>query len=119
MASINSGSGTLSTPAPALADAAKKRELEEEVALCLSGGGYRAMLFHMGALLRLNDAGLLRRLARVSSVSGGSLTAGRPPLLSGKMAIDVKGDLRGPGLGVRAAAGVGGGAVAAGAGVTG
>jgi len=46
------------------------------VALCLSGGGYRAMLFHLGALWRLNDAGLLRGLVRVSSVSGGSLTAG-------------------------------------------
>ncbi|HEV8136069.1 MAG TPA: hypothetical protein VGP85_15410 [Pyrinomonadaceae bacterium] len=42
------------------------------VALCLSGGGYRAMLFHLGPLCRLNDAGLLRGLVRVSSVSGGS-----------------------------------------------
>src|ERR1041385_2676291 len=46
------------------------------IALCLSGGGYRAMLFHLGALWRLNDAGLLRGLVRVSSVSGGSITAG-------------------------------------------
>jgi NTE family protein len=46
------------------------------VALCLSGGGYRAMLFHAGALWRLNDAGLLPRLDRVSSVSGGSIAAG-------------------------------------------
>src|ERR1044072_5945833 len=46
------------------------------VALCLSGGGYRAMLFHLGALWRLNEAGLLRGLVRVSSVSGGSITAG-------------------------------------------
>ena len=34
------------------------------------------MLFHLGALWRLNDAGLLRGLVRVSSVSGGSITAG-------------------------------------------
>lgn len=46
------------------------------VALCLSGGGYRAMLFHLGAVWRLNDAGLLHGLVRVSSVSGGSITAG-------------------------------------------
>jgi NTE family protein len=46
------------------------------VALCLSGGGYRAMLFHLGALWRLNEVGLLRGLVRVSSVSGGSITAG-------------------------------------------
>jgi NTE family protein len=43
--------------------------------LCLSGGGYRAMLFHVGALKRLNDAGRLPGLARISSVSGGSITA--------------------------------------------
>jgi NTE family protein len=44
-------------------------------ALCLSGGGYRAMLFHVGTLWRLNDAGLLPGLKRISSVSGGSITA--------------------------------------------
>jgi NTE family protein len=46
------------------------------MALCLSGGGYRAMVFHLGALWRLNELGYLPRLARVSSVSGGSITAG-------------------------------------------
>ncbi len=45
------------------------------IALCLSGGGYRAMLFHVGSLLRLNEAGILGRVKRVSSVSGGSITA--------------------------------------------
>lgn len=49
---------------------------ERGIALCLSGGGYRAMLFHAGALLRLNEIGWLRKLNRVSSVSGGSITAG-------------------------------------------
>ena len=44
-------------------------------ALCLPGGDYRAMLF-LGALWRLNDAGYLPKLERVSSVSGGSITAG-------------------------------------------
>ncbi|MDX6602442.1 MAG: hypothetical protein QOF13_1644 [Solirubrobacterales bacterium] len=44
-------------------------------ALCLSGGGYRAMLFHVGAIWRLNDAGYLKGLARISSVSGGSIVA--------------------------------------------
>jgi NTE family protein len=34
------------------------------------------MLFHLGALWRLNEAGLLARLDRISSVSGGSLAAG-------------------------------------------
>lgn len=45
-------------------------------ALCLSGGGYRAMLFHVGSLWRLNEVGLLSTLDLVSSVSGGSITAG-------------------------------------------
>jgi NTE family protein len=44
-------------------------------ALCLSGGGYRAMLFHVGALWRLNEAGLLQSLDRISSVSGGSIAS--------------------------------------------
>ena len=46
------------------------------IGLCLSGGGYRAMLFHLGAIWRLNELGLLRKLVRISSVSGGSITAG-------------------------------------------
>jgi NTE family protein len=50
--------------------------LEPGVALCLSGGGYRAMLFHVGALSRLNELRYLPKLDRVSSVSGGSITAG-------------------------------------------
>jgi len=45
-------------------------------ALCLSGGGYRAMLFHVGTLWALNDHGWLPRLDRISSVSGGSIAAG-------------------------------------------
>lgn len=51
------------------------REPEDGVGLCLSGGGYRAMTFHLGTLLRLNEARWLPRLTRVSSVSGGSITA--------------------------------------------
>ena len=45
------------------------------MALCLSGGGYRAMMFHTGALWRLNEMGYLPKLARISSVSGGSIIA--------------------------------------------
>jgi NTE family protein len=33
--------------------------VEPGVALCLSGGGYRAMLFHVGAIWRLNELGYL------------------------------------------------------------
>lgn len=44
--------------------------------LALSGGGYRATLFGLGSLWRLSDAGLLGRLDRITSVSGGSILAG-------------------------------------------
>ncbi|MBN7137333.1 hypothetical protein A7A76_21680 [Lysobacter enzymogenes] len=44
-------------------------------ALCLSGGGYRAALFHLGGLLRLHEAGLLAGLSLISSVSGGSIVS--------------------------------------------
>jgi NTE family protein len=49
--------------------------VEPILALSLSGGGYRAMLFHVGTLRRLNDSGLLPHISVVSSVSGGSVTA--------------------------------------------
>jgi len=50
-------------------------QIQPGIALCLSGGGYRAMIFHLGALIRLNEIGLLAKLNRISSVSGGSITA--------------------------------------------
>jgi NTE family protein len=53
----------------------QQEKLEDCIALCLSGGGYRAMLFHLGTMWYLNDAGYLQKLGRISSVSGGSITA--------------------------------------------
>src|SRR5215831_14304372 len=53
-----------------------RRQGPRRGSLSLSGGGYRAMLFHVGALYRLNEIGLLGKLTRISSVSGGSITAG-------------------------------------------
>src|SRR6476659_8029840 len=52
------------------------RQPEEGLALCLSGGGYRAMVYHVGVVWRLNEVGLLPQLDRISSVSGGSITSG-------------------------------------------
>lgn len=69
----------------------EKHEPEPGIALCLSGGGYRAMLFHAGALWRLNSVGYLPRLNRVSSVSGGSITAGVLALAWGSMQFDTDG----------------------------
>lgn len=46
------------------------------IALALSGGGIRAMVFHLGVLRRLAERGLLERVTKVSTVSGGSLLVG-------------------------------------------
>lgn len=46
------------------------------ISLCLSGTGYRAMLFQAGSLLRLNELGLLRKINRLTSVSAASITTG-------------------------------------------
>jgi NTE family protein len=54
---------------------ADESKLDDGVALCLSGGGYRAMLFHLGGIIRLNELGRLESIKWVSSVSGGSITA--------------------------------------------
>jgi NTE family protein len=50
-------------------------ERRSGIALALSGGGYRASLFHLGAIRRLNEIGLLPELRTVTGVSGGSITA--------------------------------------------
>lgn len=53
------------------------RDLARPIGLALSGGGFRAMLFHLGAIVRLNEMRLLRELDEVSGVSGGAIVAGR------------------------------------------
>lgn len=44
------------------------------IGVTLSGGGHRATLFGLGALLALVDAGVNKRVVQISSVSGGSIT---------------------------------------------
>ncbi len=61
---------------PLVDEEAEPASISQQVGLCLSGGGYRAMLFHVGVLWRLHEMGWLPRLDRISSVSGGSITAG-------------------------------------------
>jgi len=51
------------------------REHRRGLALCLSGGGYRAALFHLGAVRRLNELGVLGQVDTITSVSGGSILA--------------------------------------------
>lgn len=73
------------------------------IGLCLSGGGYRAMLFHTGVLLRLAEFGYfgskeragkqgsMGALMRVSSVSGGSITAAVLGLAWRELRVDEEG----------------------------
>ena len=46
----------------------------DEIALALSGGGYRAAAFHLGTLDMLHRLGLLQSVRVLSTVSGGTLT---------------------------------------------
>lgn len=46
-----------------------------KVGLALSGGGFRASLFHIGVLERLAELDILRHVGVISSVSGGSILA--------------------------------------------
>ncbi len=46
------------------------------IALALSGGGFRATIFHLGVLARLAKEDWLEQVTYLSTVSGGSLCAG-------------------------------------------
>ena len=65
-----------SPAAPAGAGDAERSTSRSGTGLALSGGGFRASLFGLGSIWRLNELGWLGSLRRLTSVSGGSLTAG-------------------------------------------
>ena len=46
-----------------------------KLGLALSGGGFRATLFHLGVVRFLRDAGVLKNVTDIASVSGGSILA--------------------------------------------
>ncbi len=52
---------------------AVRRLFDGKVGLALSGGGFRASLFHIGVLARLAELDVLRRVEVISCVSGGSI----------------------------------------------
>jgi len=52
---------------------ARSAESKQRVGLALSGGGSRAMAYHLGCLRALNDRDVLRQVDVVSTVSGGSV----------------------------------------------
>ena len=49
--------------------------MSKNIGLALSGGGFRATLFHLGVIACLRDRGLLSDIKLISSVSGGSVFA--------------------------------------------
>ncbi len=67
---------TANEPVTRLPGEAETR-LIDGIGIALSGGGYRATLFHLGVFVRLFETGVLQRAARISSVSGGSITSAK------------------------------------------
>ena len=49
---------------------------KHSIGLAVSGGGYRATLYALGSLWRLNEFGMLPSLKTITSVSGGSILTG-------------------------------------------
>lgn len=73
----------LASPVEYLSGESPGAELGDGVGICVSGGGFRAMLYHLGAYWRLCELGILGKATRISSVSGGSI-------VSGKLALEWK-----------------------------
>src|SRR3954452_25538301 len=46
-----------------------------KIGLALSGGGFRATLYHLGLVRFLRDASLLSQVSHITAVSGGSIVA--------------------------------------------
>lgn len=64
---------------------------EPKLGLALSGGGFRASLFHIGVLAYLADCDLLRKVEVISTVSGGSIV-GAHYYLKLKLLLESKAD---------------------------
>lgn len=54
-------------------DAPVRTAFDGKIGLGLSGGGFRASLFHIGVLAKLAELDMLRRVEVISCVSGGSI----------------------------------------------
>ena len=60
---------------------------KRNIGLALSGGGFRASIFHMGVLKYLAEKNKLEEISYISSVSGGSLLIGLIYSLNNKISI--------------------------------
>lgn len=78
-------------PVEALGSTGLLNGRDEGIALCLSGGGFRATLFSLGSIWRLNELGVLAKLKIITSVSGGSILSGYLGLQWSKLTFDSHG----------------------------
>jgi predicted acylesterase/phospholipase RssA len=65
--------GSVGLEGGAVSSEAVRHSLDGKIGLALSGGGFRASLFHIGVLARLAELDVLRRVEVLSCVSGGSI----------------------------------------------
>ena len=54
---------------------AKPEGHDPKIGLALSGGGFRASIFHLGVIRHLEELGIMKKVSVISSVSGGSIIA--------------------------------------------
>jgi predicted acylesterase/phospholipase RssA len=52
----------------------------KKIGLALSGGGFRASLYHLGLVRFLRDADILSQATQITSVPGGSFFSAHPAL---------------------------------------
>lgn len=78
----NSGEGIPSE------DSLRSTEENRQIHLALSGGGFRATLFHLGTLAAFDERGCLSRIKAITAVSGGSILAAHCSLNWGQYVRD-------------------------------
>src|SRR5437899_1707251 len=64
------------------------------IGLALSGGGSRAIAFHLGCLRGLDDVGLLDRIGVLSTISGGSVIGAYYAYTPQKTFLEFESDIR-------------------------
>jgi NTE family protein len=64
------------------------------IGLALSGGGSRAMAFHLGCLRSLNSLGLLNKVSVISTISGGSVIGAYYAYMPSKSFDEFESDIR-------------------------
>jgi len=68
-------SGAVAVPLKRYATQVKVESAQPRIGLALSGGGFRASIFHLGVIRRLEELGIMPHVEVISAVSGGSIIA--------------------------------------------